>query len=420
MSSGRRPVRSRAGRRKLDATLTGSATDTSRAVAAPAGGDADDEDARALAGMASVAALTFLVARAVPLGWTVAVAAGVPLARAGERHGTRAGYATATASLVETTAIMGPARMGIPVPHAASAPLLGAMHRRRASFAALTVAAAAVRTVYYTLTAAFSIVVLIGLDAYLGTYERLRDLFGFLPAGTAAALWVTFAQLVLWSIGAGMIQAWAIRRGLRRWDAQSGPVGAAGGAAPARRAPGRHATAIVLAGIVAFTVALASTDPRVLGGLAAMLLLCWAATAASGGALLRGLVLAAPLALSTLGFGLAGGIGAELAGLRAARVALLVLIAVWVRSAAGAEGLRRALVWAVRRLRRVPMLATTAAVLAGSTQADDLGAAARRLGGRLRCARRRPVPVIDAVLGWLAEESSRIGAPASQPRPPGA
>ncbi len=361
--------------------------------------------------MASVAALTFLVARAVPLGWTVAVAAGVPLARAGERHGTRAGYATAAASLVETTAIMGPARMGIPVPHAASAPLLGALYRREASFLALAAAGAAVRTVYYVATAAFSIVVLIGLDAYLGAYERLRDLLGLLPAGRTAALWLTFAQLVAWSVGAGLIQAWTIRRGLRRWDAAVGSVEEASTAkAPAREAPPSRAAAIVLAGLVGFAAALASTNPRILAGLAVVLLLAWAATAASGRALVRGLVLAMPLALSTLGFGLVGGIGAELAARRAGRVALLVLIAVWVRSAAGAEGLRRVLVSVVGRLRGVPLLATTASVLAGSTQADDLEGAARRLGARLRPVR-RPAPAVDAALGWLAEESTRMGAP---------
>ena len=80
-----------------------------------------------LAGLANVAAMTFLAARAVPGGFVVALAAGVPLARAAERNGARAGYATAGASLVETVAVMGPARIGIPVPHAASAPALGSL-----------------------------------------------------------------------------------------------------------------------------------------------------------------------------------------------------------------------------------------------------------------------------------------------------
>ena len=71
---------------------------------------------RGLAGLANVAAMTFLAARVVPGGFVVALAGGVPLARASARHGVRAGYATAGASLVETMAVMGPARIGIPTP----------------------------------------------------------------------------------------------------------------------------------------------------------------------------------------------------------------------------------------------------------------------------------------------------------------
>lgn len=360
--------------------------------------------------MASVTALTFLVARAVPLGWTVAVAGGVPLARAAERHGTRAGYATAAASLVETTAIMGPARMGIPVPHAASAPLLGTLYRRGAPYLALAAVGAVVRTFYYTVTAAFSILVLVGLDAYLGTYERLRGFLEFLPAGRTAALWLTLLQLIVWSIGAGLIQAWAIRRGLRSWSGEVVAVERPGDRVD-RATPRAHAGVIVLVGIAGFAAVLTSTDPRFLGVVAAVLLGAWAATGAGSRSLLRGLMVAAPLALSTLAFGLVGGIGGQRAAERSVRVGLLVLIAVWVRSAAGAEGLRRVLVSAVRRLRAVPLLAATAAVLAAATHADDLDGAGRRLGGRLRSARRRPAPIVDAALGWIAAESSRLGGP---------
>lgn len=366
--------------------------------------------------MANVSALTFLVARAVPLGWTVGVAGGVPLARAAQRHGARAGYATATASLVETMAIMGPARMGIPVPHAASAPLLGALERRRSSLLTLALAGAAVRTGYYALTSAFSIAVLIGLDAYLGSYERLRETLGFLPAGRAAALWLTFASLVAWSLGAGLIQAWVIRRGLRRWtlgttDASLGRPGPA----PARAAaPRRHAGAFVALAIAAFGATLASTDARALGAIALLLAVAWTLTAAGWRTLGRGLALALPLALSTLAFGLVGGIGGGQAARRAARVALLVLIAVWVHSAAGSQGLRAASLRLVRRLRRVPVLALAGTVLGASASAEDFGGAARRLIARLRAVARRPIPVLDASLAWLAEESARLAAPAPQ------
>ncbi len=111
----------------------------------------------------------------------------------------------------------------------------------------------------------------------------------------AAALWLTFASLVVWSLGAEVIQAWVIRRGLRRWTAEESV------AAPAQPRSERPAKA--------------QARPHALA-------------------------LALPLALSTLAFGLVGGIGAGPAARRASRVALLVLIAVWLHSSAGSQGLR--------------------------------------------------------------------------------
>lgn len=380
------------------------------AAADTAAADVTENHTRGLGGMANVAALTFLVARAVPLGWTVGVAGGVPLARAAWSRGARAGYATATASLVETISIMGPARMGIPLPQAASAPLLGVLERRSSSFLVLAAAAAAVRTAYYAVTSAFAIVVLIGLDAYLGTYDRARETLTFLPAGTQAALLLSFASLVVWSVGAGLIQAWVIRRGLRRWDLEAASVQMRP-VSPVEtpEAPRPHVGAMVLGAVAGFVATLASADVRALGVIALALAVAWTITDADGRALLRGLAIAAPLALSTLGFGVVGGIGTDQAFLRAARVALLVLIAVWVRSAAGSEGLRRISLRAVRRLWRVGVLADSAAILGSATPVENLGPSGRRLIGRLRAARRRPVAVVDAALGWIAEESVRLG-----------
>lgn len=391
--------------------------DSDDGVPSGPGGDepkpADDPDAGALSGMANVAALTFLAARAVPLGWVVGVVGGVPLARAAQRHGARAGYGTAIASLVETMAIMGPARMGIPVPHAISAPLLGSLERRGHSLATLALAGAAARTVYYVATSALSIVLLIGLDAYLGSYERLRETFGFLPSGRAAALWLTLAFVVAWSSGAGLVQAWVIRRGLRRWPtggAATEQVPSPEPSAPAHRFSG----VLVLLAIAGFVATLASTDPRSLLAIGVVLTIAWTLTAAGWLALARGLLLALPLAVSTLLFGLVGGIGADLAARRGARVALLVLIAVWVHRAAGAQGLRVQSMRLVHRLRRSPTLALAGTILAASVSAEDFGGAARRLGARLRVVVRRPVPVLDASLAWLADESVRLAAPKAE------
>ncbi|MGI8413367.1 MAG: hypothetical protein ACR2LV_08480 [Solirubrobacteraceae bacterium] len=360
--------------------------------------------------MANVAALTFLAARAVPLGWTVAIAGGVPLARVAERDGARAGYAAAGASLVETMSIMGPARMGIPIPHAASAPWLGALAGRRKGFLVLALAGSLVRLLYYGVTSTISILLIVGLDAYLGTYQHVRHLVGILPAGRSWALILTAVATGAWSLGAGLIQAWVIRRGLRRWSQASAGIEAPAPAAdPGRPAPPRRAGTMVLVALAGFAAALASTDPRAIGALSLALAVVWFFTRAGTRDLLRGLALAAPLALSTFGFGAFGGIGTEMAAQRAARVTLLVLIAVWVRAAAGSEGLRDVSLRVVRRLARFPALGLAAAVLGASAGIGDYGQGARRLGRCLGAARRRPVAVVDAALSWVAEESVRRG-----------
>ena len=370
--------------------------------------------------MANVAALTFLAARAVPLGWVVGVAGGVPLARAAQRHGGRAGYAAATASLVETMAIMGPARMGIPVPHAVSAPWLGVLHRRGRSLLTLALAGASVRTGYYVATSAFSILVLIGLDAYVGSYERLREWLAFLPAGTGAALWLTVLMLVVWSLGAGLVQAWVLRRGLRDWDGYLGNGEADQVPSVPKPVWLAHPRAglLVSVALVGFVVTLAGTSTWVLGGVAVCLGMLWVMTRAELRTFGRGLLLALPLAVSTLAFGLVGGIGSEQALRRGARVALLVLIAVWVHRAAGSAGLRDQSLRLVRRLTRFPTLALAGTVLGASVAAGDFGGAARRLGRRVSGTARRPAAVLDACLAWLAEESTRLAVPAADPGDP--
>lgn len=379
------------------------------------------EETASLSGMANVASLTFLVARAVPLGWIVAVAGGVPLARAGQRTGARAGYATAIASLVETMAIMGPARMGVPAPQAASAPLVGVMEGRGRSLASMALAGGVIRFVYYLITATVSIFVIVGIEAYTGSYERLADFLGFLPPGRTAALWLTVVFLLVWSLPAGLIQAWVIRRGLRRWDLYpvedtSDQVQESASTPRARRHP-RSGLLVSLA-LLGFAVALAGIEPRVLTGIAFALAVAWVVTAAGWRALGRGLLLAIPLAVSTLLFGLVGGIGFTAAVSRAARVALLVLIAVWVHRAAGSGGLRAQALRLVRVFGRFPTLRLAASVLASSVAAEDFGGSARRLGTRLRSSRRRPNPALDACLAWLADESMRLGV-VPDPEKPG-
>ncbi len=348
--------------------------------------------------------MTFLAARAVPGGFAVALAGGVPLARAAQRHGARAGYAAAGASLVETMAVMGPARMGIPVPHAASAPALGALERRGAALLALALAGAAIRFGYYIVTSAFYVLVLVGLEAYAGTYEAIRETLAFLPAGDAAAIIMTAAFLGVWSLGAGLIQAWVVRRGLRHWSDAGPELGDRATVTPDRRGLA-DPRAVVGAGLVAIAITLATTEPVALALVAGWLAVAWLIVRAGWRSFAGGLALAAPLALSTLAFGLVGGLAGELALRRAARVALLVLIAVWLRSAAGADGLREISLRAVRGLRRLPTLALAARVLGASAGVGDYGDSARRLGRRMRAARKRPSPLFGAVLGWIVSEA---------------
>ena len=60
----------------------------------------------------------------------MALAGGTALARVGAVHGARRGFGASLAAMLETVAIMGPARFGVPLTQAVSAPLLGAMEGR--------------------------------------------------------------------------------------------------------------------------------------------------------------------------------------------------------------------------------------------------------------------------------------------------
>src|ERR671922_1307667 len=93
------------------------------------------------AGLAHVATVSFLASRVSPTaGFWIALAGGVALARAGARWGARWGYGASIASMLETVAIMGPARFGVPFTQALTAPLLGVLEARNATVPAQVVA----------------------------------------------------------------------------------------------------------------------------------------------------------------------------------------------------------------------------------------------------------------------------------------
>ena len=93
---------------------------------------------------------------------------------------------------------------------------------------------------------------------------------------------------------------------------------------------------------------------------------------------------------------------------RASRAALLVLVATWLRGAAGAEGLREVSRRVLGRLRRLPSLPEAAEVLDEIASEGRLAAAGRALVDRLEGVPRRPVPLLDAVLAWVVAESAAV------------
>ena len=82
-------------------------------------------------GLAHVATVSFLGSRVAPSApFWLALPGGVALARAAARRGLRAGYGASAAAMLQTVAVMGPARINNPLTQAITAPLLGRMEAR--------------------------------------------------------------------------------------------------------------------------------------------------------------------------------------------------------------------------------------------------------------------------------------------------
>src|SRR5207244_9802137 len=129
--------------------------------------------ASAPTGLAHVATASFLASRAAPsAGFWLALAGGVALARAGQVRGIRAGYGASIAAMLQTVAIMGPARFGVPLTQALSAPLLGRLEARGTSVPRQLLACGLIRLVHTTATvAAFAFVLAGGIGAYTDGYD---------------------------------------------------------------------------------------------------------------------------------------------------------------------------------------------------------------------------------------------------------
>src|ERR687894_344353 len=141
-------------------------------------------------GPAHVAVVSFLAARAAPAGgYWIALAGGVALARVAERRGARLGFGASVAAMLETVAIIGPARFGIPLTQAATAPMLGRLEARGVA----------------------------GLPQILAC-DAIGRRVG-IEVGTADALGLTIAGLLAWAAFASTVQVLVYRRGLRDWEA---------------------------------------------------------------------------------------------------------------------------------------------------------------------------------------------------------
>ena len=371
--------------------------------------------ARAATGPAHVGVVSFLAARAAPTGgFWIALAGGVALARVAERRGARLGFGASAAAMLETVAIIGPARLGVPLTQAVSAPILGRLHARGVGFWPQFLACATVRLVHNAATTAFFIWVITGgLDAYAGTYDAIGRRVG-IEVGNADALALTLAGLVAWAAFASTVQVLVYRRGLLAWsepeaDAEAAPAKVP----PPRPIAGRFdPRAVAAAALIAFVLLLSSTAWALLAAVSAWLVLVWMLSRPDNEPLPAGLVFAALLAGGAFVFALGGGLGLDTALRRAGRAALLVLVATWLRAAARAIGLREVSRRVLGRLRRVPSAPEAADVLDSIASEGRLASAGRALAARLSEAPKRPAALLDAVLSWVIREATTYEPPA--------
>ncbi len=380
-------------------------------------------------GPAHVGVVSFLAARAAPTGgFWIALAGGVALARVAERRGARLGFGASGAAMLETVAIIGPARFGVPLTQALSAPILGRLNARGVGFWPQLSACAAVRLLHNTATTAFFIWVIAGgLDAYAGTYDAIGRRVG-IEVGTADAVVLTAVSLLAWAAFASTVQVLVYRRGLEAWDrladerphrgealeppAPGWQGNVAESATDLSHPPRFDPRAITLSAAVLFILLLASTEWALLGAIAAWLAAAWALSRPDPEPLPAGALFAAILAGGAFVFALGGGLGLEVALRRALRAALLVFAATWLRAAARAAGLREVSRRALGRLRRLPSAPEASSVLDSIESEGRLAAAARSLSEIVGEAPKRAKPLLDAVLAWVVRESASFRAAA--------
>ncbi len=372
-------------------------------------------------GLAHVATVSFLASRAAPsLQFFFALGGGIALARAALTQGARAGYGVALASMLQTVAVMGPARLNAPLTQAITAPMMGRMQARGTGPVPEFFACLALRLVHYAVTLTlFIYVILGGIDEFTGSYETLTGWLGIVPQGPTAALAVTAAVQVLWGIFFSVLQVMVYRRALGDWPAVERPAASAPAAPVAEPIRGRFdPRAVLLAALLASALLLASTSWWLLLGVAAWLVPAWLLARPDNDAVPLGLVLAGLLAFAALTGGLLSGAGLEVTLQRALRAVLLVAVATWMRAAAGAPGLRETFRRALHRLRALPSVREGAAALEGLDAGPQLVAAGRAAADRFSEVELKPAQLADTLTAWVSTESAGYvpGAPPAHAR----
>ena len=358
-------------------------------------------------GLAHVASCSFLASRLAPSGqFFIALGGGVALARAGQRHGLRAGYGASVAAMIQTVALIGPARFNAPLTQALNAPVLGRLIGRGASRAVQLAAVLGIRLVHYAvLNVLFVAIVVGGLDEYVATYDKIANFLRVLPEGQTAAVALTIVGAIFYGLAFSTIQVLVSGRALRRWPDEEPEA-----EPPPRPSLPRHAGVWVAPALVAaaWIAMLVELRWEVLGVVAAIFVVATLATRARRAGRTTwtvGLALAVVLALGALVPALIGAVDFEPAAQRAVRAALLVFTATWARAYAGADGLRevaRRTLWGVRRL---PAAAEAARITELLESDRQLMPAANALVDRFRDVETKPRPLADALMEWVAGEA---------------
>jgi hypothetical protein len=372
------------------------------------------------AGLAHVAACSFLAARAAPsFAFWLALTGGAALARVGEQEGVRAGYGASVAATLQTVAMVGPVRFNAPLTQALTAPLLGAMHARGRNARALVAACLAIRLAHYTVLSAFALLVLVGPRGYAGGYDAIFGWISWLPHGLGGAIALTVASNVAFALFFSVVQVVVYRRALAAWPAAAPPAAVDLPASPA--APSQPTfldpRAVLAAAALVSVALIASPSAPVLLAATAWLALTSVFSRLDRSVLPLGAALAAALAVGTALAAAVGGLAYGEVLRRAARAGLLVLVATWMRAAAGSAGLRAAFGRGLRRASFAPAAREAAEVFAELDSDQRLAPSAQALAARLREVPRRVQPVAAAVLAWAAAEAAAFqGSPAAPGR----